>query len=225
MSVIALILKEIWHRKVNYVLAVLAVVMAVTLYIGFFTAGKASERETARLMLSMGYNMHIIAKEADPNVFLIGEDIARHGGGFAVTRGLVDLFGSERVRDTPISEGAITGAAVGAATRGFRPIAEIMYIDFTTVAMDQICNQAAKMHYMFGGKMNVPVVIRTPGGSGGRGRPKALPLMLSSAKSAIRASLGAVLKPLPTLSSTRAARTCCHTRDRARKSLKRLETT
>ena len=107
--------------------------------------------------------------EADPNVFLIGEDIATHGGGFAVTRGLADQFGRERVRDTPISEAAIVGAAIGAATRGYRPIAEIMYIDFTTVAMDQICNQAAKMHYMFGGKMNVPIVIRTPGGSGGRG--------------------------------------------------------
>ena len=110
-----------------------------------------------------------IEMEANPEVFLIGEDIATHGGGFAVTRGLVDLFGPERVRDTPISEAAIVGAAVGAAARGMRPIAEIMYIDFTTIGMDQICNQAAKMHYMFGGKMNVPVVIRTPGGSGGRG--------------------------------------------------------
>ena len=107
--------------------------------------------------------------EADPNVFLIGEDIATHGGGFAVTRGLLELFGPERVRNTPISEAAIVGTAIGAATQGFRPIAEIMYADFTAVAMDQICNQAAKMHYMFGGKMNVPIVIRTPGGSGGRG--------------------------------------------------------
>ncbi len=107
--------------------------------------------------------------ENDPDVFLVGEDIAVHGGGFAVTRGLINDFGPERVRDTPISEGAIIGSAIGAATCGYRPIAEIMYIDFTTVAMDQICNQAAKMHYMFGGKMNVPIVIRTPGGSGGRG--------------------------------------------------------
>jgi len=107
--------------------------------------------------------------EANPDVFLIGEDIATHGGGFAVTKGLSDLFGKERVRDTPISEAAIMGAANGAATRGLRPIVEIMYSDFTTIAMDQICNQAAKMHYMFGGKMNVPIVVRTPGGSGGRG--------------------------------------------------------
>ncbi|MBM4080457.1 MAG: dehydrogenase, partial [Planctomycetes bacterium] len=109
------------------------------------------------------------AMEADPRIFLIGEDIARHGGGFAVTKGLMEKFGPDRVRDTPISEAAIVGTAIGAATRGLRPVAEIMYSDFTTVCMDQICNQAAKMHYMFGGKINVPIVIRTPGGSGGRG--------------------------------------------------------
>jgi len=107
--------------------------------------------------------------EADPRVFLLGEDIGIHGGGFAVTKGLYDRFGPDRVRDTPISEAAIVGAATGAATRGLRPIAEIMYSDFSTIAMDQICNQAAKLRYMFGGKITVPMVIRMPGGSGGRG--------------------------------------------------------
>ena len=107
--------------------------------------------------------------EADPDVFMIGEDIGRHGGAFAVTKGLYDQFGPERVRDTPISEAAIVGAANGAAIRGLRPVAEIMYSDFTTIAMDQICNQAAKMRYMFGGKIRLSMVIRTPGGSGGRG--------------------------------------------------------
>ena len=109
------------------------------------------------------------ALEADPSVFLIGEDIGLHGGGFAVTQGLFERFGPDRVRDTPISEAAIVGAATGAATRGLKPIAELMYSDFSTVAMDQICNQAAKMCYMFGGKINVPMVLRMPGGSGGRG--------------------------------------------------------
>ena len=107
--------------------------------------------------------------ESDPAVLLIGEDVGRHGGAFAVTKGLYDRFGPERVRDTPISEAAIVGAANGAAIRGLRPIAEIMYSDFTTIAMDQICNQAAKMRYMFGGKIRLAMVIRTPGGSGGRG--------------------------------------------------------
>ncbi|NOZ21695.1 MAG: dehydrogenase [Planctomycetes bacterium] len=107
--------------------------------------------------------------EDDPTTFLIGEDLGSHGGAFAVTKGLYERFGPERVRDTPISEAAIVGAANGAATRGLRPIAEVMYSDFTTVCMDQICNQAAKMRYMFGGKVAVSLVIRAPGGSGGRG--------------------------------------------------------
>lgn len=104
----------------------------------------------------------------DRTVFLIGEDIAQHGGAFGVTRGLYDEFGSERVINTPISEAAIIGAAVGAALAGCRPVAEIMYMDFITSAMSQIVNQMAKMRYMFGGKARVPVVVRTPGG-GGRG--------------------------------------------------------
>jgi pyruvate/2-oxoglutarate/acetoin dehydrogenase E1 component len=104
----------------------------------------------------------------DSNVFLIGEDIAKHGGAFGVTRGIFDEFGPERVINTPISEAAITGASVGAALAGTRPVMEVMYMDFITLSMSQIVNQMAKMRYMFGGKAQVPVVVRTPGG-GGRG--------------------------------------------------------
>ena len=102
----------------------------------------------------------------DKRVFLLGEDIGLYGGAYAVTKGLLDEFGSERVRDTPMSEAIIVGAATGAAAAGTRPIAAIMYIDFITFAMDQIVNQAAKMRYMFGGRMEVPMVIRTQGGTG-----------------------------------------------------------
>jgi len=102
----------------------------------------------------------------DENVFLIGEDIAEFGGSYKVTLGLVEEFGKERVRNTPISESAIIGAAVGAAILEMRPVAEIMYIDFTTLAMDQIVNQAAKIRYMTGGQVKVPLVIRTQGGAG-----------------------------------------------------------
>ena len=104
--------------------------------------------------------------QRDPDVFLIGEDIGVHGGAFGVSRGLLDEFGPQRVVTTPISEAAIVGAAVGAAVVGCRPVAEIMYMDFITIAMDQIVNQAAKMRYMFGGKARLPLVIRTPGGAG-----------------------------------------------------------
>ncbi len=107
--------------------------------------------------------------QRDPTVILIGEDIGTHGGAFGVTRGLLAEFGEARVIDTPISEAAIAGAAVGASVAGLRPVAEIMYMDFITLAMDQIVNQAAKMRYMFGGKAHVPMVIRTPGGGAGRG--------------------------------------------------------
>ena len=104
----------------------------------------------------------------DPSLMLIGEDIGRYGGIFGATKGLLDLFGPRRVRSTPISESAIIGAALGAAMTGTRTVAELMYADFTTCAMDQIVNQTAKMHYMSGGKLTVPLVIRTHGG-GGRG--------------------------------------------------------
>jgi len=102
----------------------------------------------------------------DPKVFLLGEDVGVYGGAFGVSAGMVQEFGEERVRDTPISEAAITGAAVGAAITGMRPIVEIMFSDFLTIAMDQLANQAAKARYQFGGQASVPMVLRTPGGSG-----------------------------------------------------------
>lgn len=103
----------------------------------------------------------------DKTIFLLGEDIGRDWeGAFKVTRGLAKEFGDDRVRDTPISESAIVGAAVGAAITGMRPIAEIMFGDLTTLAMDQIANQAAKIRYMFGGQAKVPLVIRAPFGGG-----------------------------------------------------------
>jgi len=104
--------------------------------------------------------------ERDENVFIIGEDIAKNGGVFGVTMGLWEKFGDKRVRNTPISESAFVGCGVGAAITGLRPVVEIMYTDFTTVAMDQIVNQAAKIRYMFGGRAMVPLVIRTQGGAG-----------------------------------------------------------
>ncbi len=102
----------------------------------------------------------------DPKVFLMGEDVGIYGGSFGVSVGMFDEFGPERVRDTPISEAAIAGAAAGAAVTGMRPIAEIMFSDFLTIAADQIVNQAAKMRYMFGGKAMVPMVVRAAEGSG-----------------------------------------------------------
>jgi len=102
----------------------------------------------------------------DPAVIVMGEDVGLYGGAYGATRGLFEEFGPERVRDTPISEATIAGAAVGAAMTGLRPVAEIMYVDFTPLAMDQIANQGAKNRYMFGGKTTVPMVIRTEGGTG-----------------------------------------------------------
>ena len=103
----------------------------------------------------------------DSAVFLLGEDIGRYwGGAFKVTDGLAEEFGDARVRDTPISESAIVGAAVGAAITGMRPVAEIMFGDLTALAMDQIANQAAKIRYMFGGQAKCPLVVRTPFGAG-----------------------------------------------------------
>ena len=104
--------------------------------------------------------------QEDPNVYILGEDVGAFGGCFGVTAGLFDEFGPDRVRDTPISEGVIIGCAVGSSATGLRPIAELMFIDFLTVGMDQLVNQAAKMRYMFGGKINVPMVVRLPGGAG-----------------------------------------------------------
>ncbi|MBI5602398.1 MAG: alpha-ketoacid dehydrogenase subunit beta [Deltaproteobacteria bacterium] len=102
----------------------------------------------------------------DEKVVLLGEDIGRYGGIFQVSAGLLDEFGPQRVMDTPISEAGFVGACVGAALTGMRPVAEIMFIDFSTVAMDMIINQMAKMHYMFGGRGRVPMVLRVNIGAG-----------------------------------------------------------
>lgn len=105
--------------------------------------------------------------DRDPGVFLIGEDIGVYGGAFRAYKGLLKKYGPERVVNTPISEVGIVGAAVGAALTGQRPVAELMFIDFAALAMDQIVNQAAKIRYMTGDSINVPMVLRTQGGSGG----------------------------------------------------------
>lgn len=106
------------------------------------------------------------AMERDERVFLLGEDIGVYGGAFGVTGNLMHQFGPERVLDTPISELGIVGAAVGAALTGMRPVVEIQFSDFMTLSMEQLVNQAAKIHFMFGGKASVPMVVRAPGGSG-----------------------------------------------------------
>ena len=104
--------------------------------------------------------------DRDPSVFIMGEEVGVWGGTYAVTKGFYDHFGADRVRDTPISEAAIVGAAIGAALTGTRPVAELMTINFAFVAMDHIVNEAAKLHYMFGGQFVLPLVIRTTGGGG-----------------------------------------------------------
>jgi acetoin:2,6-dichlorophenolindophenol oxidoreductase subunit beta len=109
--------------------------------------------------------MHQIMAE-DPDVFLIGEDVAGYGGVFHMFDGLLTSFGERRVKDTPISEQAIIGLGVGAAARGLRPVCDLMFMDFIGVAMDQIFNQAAKMKYMFGGAVSIPLTITTAGGAG-----------------------------------------------------------
>lgn len=104
--------------------------------------------------------------QRDSNVFILGEDVGFYGGAFKITEGLFAEFGEKRVVDMPIAEGLIVGAAIGAAMVGLRPIAELMTVNFALLAMDQIVNHAAKIHYMFGGKARVPIVIRAPGGGG-----------------------------------------------------------
>lgn len=108
------------------------------------------------------------AMEADERVIVLGEDVAE-GGPYTATAGLADAFGRERVRNTPISENTVAGVAVGAAQAGCRPIVEIMFIDFVTLALDQLANQAAKARFMSGGQLSVPLVMRTQGGAGQRG--------------------------------------------------------
>jgi pyruvate dehydrogenase E1 component beta subunit len=104
--------------------------------------------------------------ERDPRVFILGEEVGVWGGTYAVTKGFYDHFGANRVRDTPISEAAIVGAGIGAALTGLRPVAELMTINFAFSAFDHIVNEAAKLHYMFGGQFILPLVIRAPGGGG-----------------------------------------------------------
>jgi pyruvate dehydrogenase E1 component beta subunit len=104
--------------------------------------------------------------ERDPSVFILGEEVGVWGGSYAVTKGFFDHFGAERVRDTPIAEAGIIGGAIGAALVGQRPVAELMTINFAFAAMDHIVNEAAKLHYMFGGQFRLPMVIRTVGGGG-----------------------------------------------------------
>jgi pyruvate/2-oxoglutarate/acetoin dehydrogenase E1 component len=118
-----------------------------------------SYREAVRDALSQ-------AMRQDDDVFIMGEDIAEMGGSMGVTHGMLDEFGPERVRNIPISEMALAGAAIGAAVQGMRPVAEIMYEDFMTLAAEQVVNQAAKHRYMSGGQIKVPVVFRTQGGAG-----------------------------------------------------------
>jgi acetoin:2,6-dichlorophenolindophenol oxidoreductase subunit beta len=118
-----------------------------------------SYREAVREALST-------AMRADEDIFLMGEDIAEMGGSMGVTSGMLDEFGPERVRNTPISEMAIVGTGIGAAMQGMRPVVEIMYEDFLTLSMEQIVNQAAKHRYMSGGQLKVPLTIRTQGGAG-----------------------------------------------------------
>ncbi|HEY6031135.1 MAG TPA: pyruvate dehydrogenase complex E1 component subunit beta [Gaiellaceae bacterium] len=108
------------------------------------------------------------AMRADPRVLVLGEDVAE-GGPWGATAGLAEEFGRERVLDTPISEAAICGVAIGAAQSGLRPVVEIMFVDFVTLALDQLVNQAAKAHFMSGGQLQVPLVLRTQGGAGQRG--------------------------------------------------------
>jgi pyruvate/2-oxoglutarate/acetoin dehydrogenase E1 component len=106
------------------------------------------------------------AMRRDDDVFIMGEDIAEMGGSMGVTQGMLEEFGPDRVRNTPISEMAIVGAGIGAAMQGMRPIVEIMYQDFTTLAMEQLVSQAAKHRYMSGGQLSVPLTVRTQGGAG-----------------------------------------------------------
>ena len=109
-----------------------------------------------------------VAMRGDERVIVLGEDVAE-GGPFTATAGLAEEFGVSRVINTPISEAAITGVAIGAAQAGLRPVLEIMYVDFLTLALDQLANAAAKAHFMSGGQLTVPLVVRTQGGAGHRG--------------------------------------------------------
>ena len=108
------------------------------------------------------------ALDNNENVFIMGEDIGMYGGPYAVTKGLLEEYGSEKIMDTPISESGFVGAAIGASMAGMKPIVEIMTINFSLLAMDQIVNHAAKIHYMSDGQLSVPIIIRTVNGAVGR---------------------------------------------------------
>src|SRR4249920_1312032 len=123
------------------------------------TTGRITYREAARQAIRA-------ALQADPRVFLMGEDVGQYGGCFAVTKGLLQEFGPERIRDTPLSESAFVGAGIGAALGGMRPIVEIMTVNFSLLALDQILNNAATLLHMSGGQLNVPLVIRMTTGAG-----------------------------------------------------------
>src|SRR5438477_9135783 len=135
------------------------------------TSMQATEARAPAATRELFYNEALnealrLEMERDQRVIVIGEDIAEHGGAFQVTAGLLDKFGPTRIRQTPISELGIVGAAVGAALTGLRPVVELMYVDFSGLAMDQLVNQAAQNRFMFGGQARVPMVMRTQGGSG-----------------------------------------------------------
>jgi 2-oxoisovalerate dehydrogenase E1 component len=140
------------------------------------TKKEATEQAKAQIKSQFGMDILNIAQAVslaqaeemrrDPRVFVFGEDVGLYGGAYQATRGLLPEFGKERIIDTAISEAAIAGAAVGAALRGMRPVAEIMYVDFVTIAMDQLVHVGAYNRYMFGGKAKVPMVLRTEGGVG-----------------------------------------------------------
>ncbi|HYK98992.1 MAG TPA: alpha-ketoacid dehydrogenase subunit beta [Candidatus Acidoferrales bacterium] len=132
---------------------------------------QATETRAPAATREMFYNEALgdalrLEMERDARVIVMGEDIAEHGGAFQVTAGLLETFGPTRIRQTPISELGIVGAAVGAALTGLRPVVELMYIDFSGLAMDQLVNQAAQNRFMFGGQARVPMVMRTQGGAG-----------------------------------------------------------
>ena len=134
------------------------------------------------------------AMREDETVMVIGEEVGAYGGAYGVTKDLITEFGKERLVDTPISEPAIVGVAVGAAMTGLRPVAELMYIDFLGLVMDQLANQAAKIRYMFGGQIGVPMVLRTQGGTGPFRRRAAL-AELGRLDHAIRPACGWPCRP------------------------------
>jgi pyruvate dehydrogenase E1 component beta subunit len=134
-------------------------------------ASVLGERRKERAMRTLTYAGALnealrLEMRRDPAIYIAGEDVGQYGGIFGVTKGLLEEFGDKRVRDTPITESAIVGLAVGVAAAGLRPVVELMFVDFIGVAMDQLYNQAAKMKYMFGGKAKLPLVLRTEGGAG-----------------------------------------------------------